>query len=144
MKKIGPMLLVASLLFSLFGCATVSRQTDLSLQGLRNQIAALETQVQAKDEEINNLRQALAQAEEAKVQNKGVLVSEAKKRPTTKEIQTALIHAGFNPGRIDGRMGSSTREAIRAFQKANNLVPDGRVGKETWDLLKEYLRRRLK
>ena len=65
-------------------------------------------------------------------------------RPATKDIQRALDNAGFNPGSVDGRMGKQTRNAIKAFQRANNLVADGKVGKQTWDLLSEYLKKKVK
>jgi len=38
-----------------------------------------------------------------------------------KKIQQALMDKGFDPGPIDGVAGTKTREAIRSFQKANNL-----------------------
>ncbi|MCM8792068.1 MAG: peptidoglycan-binding protein, partial [Candidatus Omnitrophica bacterium] len=59
-------------------------------------------------------------------------------------IQIALKNAGYNPGEIDGKMGKQTRQAIRAFQKANGLVVDGKVGKRTWSLLREYLYKKAK
>ncbi|MFZ2937989.1 MAG: peptidoglycan-binding domain-containing protein, partial [Candidatus Omnitrophota bacterium] len=37
-----------------------------------------------------------------------------------------------------------TKDAIKAFQQANNLTVDGKVGKKTWDLLKEYLYKKAK
>jgi peptidoglycan hydrolase-like protein with peptidoglycan-binding domain len=60
-------------------------------------------------------------------------------RPTTKDIQTALKNAGFDPGTIDGKMGPMTRQAIKEFQKAKGLVPDGVVGPKTWGMLGKYL-----
>jgi peptidoglycan hydrolase-like protein with peptidoglycan-binding domain len=38
-----------------------------------------------------------------------------------KKVQQALKDKGVYSGKIDGKMGPSTRDAIRAFQKANNL-----------------------
>ena len=32
----------------------------------------------------------------------------------------------------DGRFGQSTEDAVKAFQKANNLHPDGVIGDSTW------------
>ena len=63
-------LVVFSAIFFLAGCATVGKQGNLEMQGLRNQITALETQLQDKDSEINVLRDALKKSEETKVQNK--------------------------------------------------------------------------
>ena len=44
------------------------------------------------------------------------------------EIQQALAARGFNPGAIDGAFGPRTRAAVRAFQLANDLPPDGIPG----------------
>jgi peptidoglycan hydrolase-like protein with peptidoglycan-binding domain len=71
-------------------------------------------------------------------------VVEIKSRPNIKQIQIALKNAGLEPGPIDGRMGRQTREAIRAFQRAHNLPADGKVGKLTWNLLSEYLYKKIK
>jgi N-acetylmuramoyl-L-alanine amidase len=42
-----------------------------------------------------------------------------------------LARLGYDPGPIDGYMGPRTREAIRAFQKARKLAPDGILGPVT-------------
>ena len=136
-------------LISLAGCATAHKQKELEMQGLKNQISVLEVQIQSKDEEIVSLRDALAKTMEEKVGltktiSKKKMVGEVKSRPKTKQIQIALENAGYNPGRIDGRMGRQTREAIKAFQRANNLIADGKVGKKSWNLLKEYLYKKIK
>ena len=60
-------------------------------------------------------------------------------KPTTKDIQTALKNAGFNPGSFDGKMGPRTRQAIKDFQKSKGLVPDGAVGPKTWASLGKHL-----
>ncbi len=52
-----------------------------------------------------------------------------------KKIQEALKDKGQDPGAIDGIMGKKTREAIRAFQKSNELKVTGRLDKETADKL---------
>lgn len=41
--------------------------------------------------------------------------------------QRALAAAGFDPGGIDGIVGSGTRRALRAWQQANGLIPDGHL-----------------
>jgi peptidoglycan hydrolase-like protein with peptidoglycan-binding domain len=123
----------------LSGCATVNK-TELSNQELRNKISVLESQLSEKDNEINSLKEMAAKNEPAAVesadQNAGVL--------DVKQIQTALTNAGYFDGVIDGKMGKKTRKAIKAFQKANNLHVDGRVGKNTSDVLKEYLNKKVK
>ena len=138
-------------LVSLTGCATTRRKKDLDMQGLRNQISVLEAQIQSKDEEINSLKESLAKVQEAPQQEASVkrvskkkIIGEVKSRPNVKQIQIALENAGYNPGRIDGKMGKQTRDAIKAFQKANGLPADGKAGKQTWNLLKSYLYKKIK
>ena len=132
-------------LISLSGCATTRKRKNLEIQGLKNQISVLETQLQDKDLEISSLREELNKVtEEKEVSRKKKVVPEVKSRPSVRQIQTALRNAGYNPGVIDGRMGRQTRDAIRAFQRANNLSVDGKVGKRTWALLGEYLYKKIK
>ena len=54
------------------------------------------------------------------------------------DIQTYLSNNGFNPGIIDGKMGSYTREAIKAFQRKVGLIPDGVVGSRTKSSMRSY------
>ncbi|NTV30308.1 MAG: peptidoglycan-binding protein [Candidatus Omnitrophica bacterium] len=56
-----------------------------------------------------------------------------------KAIQLALRKAGFDPGKADGQMGKNTRDAVKAFQLAQGLDPDGHVGLRTIKALWEYL-----
>jgi lytic murein transglycosylase len=42
-----------------------------------------------------------------------------------RELQDLLGKAGFDPGGVDGRMGPKTVAAVKAFQKARGMVPDG-------------------
>lgn len=48
-----------------------------------------------------------------------------------RDVQVQLRSRGFDPGKIDGRMGPDTRRAIEAFQRANGLSVDGVVGDRT-------------
>ena len=48
--------------------------------------------------------------------------------PFVRRIQQSLAKLGFNPGQADGRDGPKTKAAIKAFQAANGLVPDGIAG----------------
>lgn len=130
----------------LSGCATSrSKQISEEIQGLQNQVAALEAQVQSRDELINNLKESLKNRMEAEGEvTLKKAISEVKSRPSVKKIQIALKNAGYTLGSVDGKMGKQTKDAIKAFQQAHNLTVDGKVGKKTWDLLKEYLYRKAK
>ncbi len=132
-------------IFVLSGCATVNKKDDLSNQALRNKISALETQLSEKDNEINSLKEAAVKTEQpAAPEGNGGNIGEVKQHIDAKMIQTALKNAGYYQGEITGKMGSKTRQAVRDFQKANKLHADGRVGKKTWALLKEYLDKKVK
>jgi len=133
--------LVMIFVFSLSGCVTMRRNSELEIQGLRNQVSVLESQLRAKDEEMNSLKESLLKSSENASENK---VSEAKERPNNKQIQLALVNAGYYQGSIDGKLGKKTILALKAFQKANNLSADGKIGKKTWLALKEYLEKKVK
>ncbi len=53
-----------------------------------------------------------------------------------RELQERLVQAGFDPGGVDGRMGPKTVAAVKAFQKAKGLVPDGYPSLEVLTLLR--------
>jgi peptidoglycan hydrolase-like protein with peptidoglycan-binding domain len=142
LKLILIIFLLWILITSTFGCATLGKN-DLERQQLRNQVQALETQLKQKDEEITSLNAALNnQISEKEKLEKNVSKLETRPsekitKPNTKQIQIALKNAGYDPGSVDGVMGEKTEEAIKAFQKANGLEVDGRIGSKTWDVLKE-------
>ncbi|MFZ2385009.1 MAG: peptidoglycan-binding domain-containing protein [Candidatus Omnitrophota bacterium] len=130
----------------LSGCASTGvRQKDMEIQRLHTQISAMNAQVQAKDEEISGLKDELSRTQEQSISsgneysNNAAEKKEVKSRPTFKQVQKALKNAGYNPGSIDGKFGRQTKEAIKDFQRANNLKPDGKVGKRTWKLLRKFL-----
>ena len=50
-------------------------------------------------------------------------------------LQSALYCNGFNPGNIDGIFGDNTLAAVKSFQSANGISPDGAAGKNTFEKL---------
>lgn len=52
--------------------------------------------------------------------------------PATTAIQGALNALGYDCGKVDGIFGPNTEAGVRAFQEANGLYVDGRVGKDTY------------
>jgi len=145
LQKMFLSVIAVVLLVSTSGCATMGKKKDLEIQGLRGQISALESRLESKDQEIASLREDLERAmHERIVPVKQAVSIEPKSRPNIKQIQTALTNAGYNPGKIDGRMGGQTRDAIKSFQGANNITVDGKVGKKTWELLRVYLEKKVK
>ena len=135
-RKVLLLGLVAAFIISLNGCAS-SRNKDLEIQGLRNQVTALESQAPAKTEEALG-EQVVVEVEDSDK------IRDIKDGPSPRQIQAALKNAGYYQGVIDGKIGRQSRQAIRDFQKANNLSVDGKVGKKTWVALKEYLQKKVK
>lgn len=52
-----------------------------------------------------------------------------------RELQQALIDLGFLKGTADGKFGTNTENAVRAFQKKNKLTVDGLAGTATKELI---------
>ena len=50
---------------------------------------------------------------------------------TLEGVQEALKSLGFDPGKVDGRNGPKTQDAVRAFQAHATIKIDGIVGDET-------------
>ena len=121
----------------LTGCATTRKGQDIQTQQLKARINSLEEELQRKDEEISSLENELTRLSSSKqragTQDVAVL------RLSAKQIQTALKNSGFYKGQIDGKLGPQTKEAIKAFQKANGLKADGIVGKRTAEKLGKHL-----
>jgi len=134
-------------MLSLSGCVTMTNRREADR--LRDQVSELEFQNRAKDQEITVLKDDLARIAQENQDMQGKIYKksysgEAKCRPAMKDIQSALLNAGYDPGPIDGKKGRATRQAIKEFQKANSLPVDGVAGKKTWGLLKTYLDKKIK
>ncbi len=148
-KRVMVLLVGVVFAFSLTGCATSQKKSaELEIQGLKNQVSALESQVQTKDQEISSLKDSLSKSQEEKdSQNfagRKTVLLKVKSRPNNKQIQIALSNAGYYSGVIDGKIGKQTRSSIRAFQKDNGLPVDGQVGKKTWEALRKHLVQKVK
>jgi lytic murein transglycosylase len=56
-------------------------------------------------------------------------------RRETKEIQQALINAGYDIGNVDGIIGDGTRKAIMDYQRKIGVPADGRAGQKFYRLI---------
>ncbi len=121
------------------GCAA-SQVGDANLQ---MRIKQLERTVSTQEQAIEALRQKISIAPDHSMRSSsllptaGVTVSSDSRgiirvAADPKDVQSALQKAGYYAGNIDGKIGSQTIEAIRQFQKDNNLKVDGIVGSQTW------------
>jgi len=145
-------------LIALSGCA--SRKTSKKVDTLQAQMGVVTDELVRLDQSLQDTRAAL-QAEEAKKtaltgelgatesrigalhEEEGVIKG-IYRTPSGFElpgvnIQKALKKAGYYDGKLDGKVGPGTRDAIRAFQKDNGLKADGVCGRQTWNKLKSYL-----
>src|ERR1700726_1590962 len=52
--------------------------------------------------------------------------------PLIAKAEALLDRAHFSPGEIDGEEGDNYRQALRAFQQANNLRDTGKLDAQTW------------
>ncbi|MGA2775049.1 MAG: hypothetical protein ABSE81_03175 [Candidatus Omnitrophota bacterium] len=122
-KRLAVLAVGFMFLLNLSGCATGKRkQKELEIQGLRNQVSVLESQVQSKDEELNALKEQLGRESEQRVVKQAVPVKKTvknkgyvtkKMRSRDMEIQIALRNAGFDPGIISGVISKQTIIAIK-------------------------------
>ncbi len=142
---------VVVLAFSLTGCAGARLNKGASSKPLppKERIAQLESETQAKDQEIRRLQEELeglrgqvaaseSYSYEPATNVKASPATGAIRVPglTVTQLQRALKSAGYDPGTIDGRLGKRTKEAVRSFQRAEGLKVDGVVGQKTWSALK--------
>jgi len=147
-------LLVIPMVLLVTGCSTVGKR----MNNLETKMGALEAKVDSVEQRQSAIEGQTGESRESvgylkgKVDSHGpstVVVTGAqgnagylygKKSLTHKDIQLALKNANFYTGPIDGKIGKNTKKAIREFQKANGLIPDGIVGKKTRERLMEYLK----
>lgn len=61
------------------------------------------------------------------------------KRDVLKRVQGALEKAGYSPGPLDGIFGAKSIDALKSFQKAHAIEPDGVLGTFTLEKLEPYL-----
>jgi len=124
-------IVVSVLLLVISGCVTTPVVNyPGENQQLKIKVNSLEGQLTKLKEENNLLKKQLEQQPASKKEVR---------MPSASEIQTALKKAGFYNGVIDGQIGTQTKEAVKKFQEANKINPDGVVGSKTWTLLLKYL-----
>jgi murein L,D-transpeptidase YcbB/YkuD len=134
----GVIVLIAGSLVA--GCAT-ARPKPANPADMERQVASMQNEIQAKDQQIQDLQYQLESSQQAIKPN-------FSKKPTTRssmikvpgvsilEVQQALTKAGFNPGPMDGQPGLKTKKALKAFQRRHGLHVDGMVGEKTWSYLR--------
>jgi murein L,D-transpeptidase YcbB/YkuD len=122
------------------GCAT-TRAKKAGMPDADSQVVQMQTQLQALEQENQELRSQLESQERSSgdFSDRSVAASKSEilrvSGVTPTQLQKALRRAGYDPGPIDGRIGKKTRAAVKAFQRRQNLKADGIVGERTWSAL---------
>ncbi len=137
MKRGMYFLIAAMVLVGLSGCGKKQEAEELqpiTLESLSTASSPAQTTPEIKDQDVKALvPPAVTPAKEVLP-----VPPQGPYKPTGMEIQTALKNAGFYNGKIDGKLGPMSKKAIEAFQKANNLKADGKVGAKTWEALNKH------
>lgn len=143
------------------GCATTGAKN--SQDQLQTRVTDLEKKVEQKDSEIVDLQYQVKdlsskvnpkeagdsategtntkeEASLSKISSKTSPEEIIKVNASVEDIQKALKNAGVYTGKIDGKAGAGTKQAITEFQKQHHLTADGVLGRKTWKLLKSYLK----
>jgi|GEM_PF-247065 len=132
--------MVLSLIIFTSGCVSLPQN---------QQYSDLEERVVKLEERVGNIeKNSQAPQKKLLVQDKKDLTQkisdefrpprEMVRFPTNEDIQVALKNAGLYDGKIDGQIGTKTRNAIKEFQKQNDLEIDGVVGRNTWEALSKF------
>lgn len=139
--------LIFFVILALSGCSTAPKKYHEEMTGMKTRVETLESRVDTVETKQAEAEKTMADRGEAPKESKydgetsniEIKPRFTKTKEHTKDTQLALKNAGYYKGSIDGVKGKATRKAVRAFQKANGLTPDGIVGKKTWDLLSKHL-----
>lgn len=124
------------------GCAP-KKKTSRQITSLESQVNLLTSEIERIDRDLQETRGAVQGTGAA--ESYGAAASGPVYRtPSGFElpsinIQRALKNAGYYQGNMDGKIGSGTKDALRAFQRDNGLEADGVCGRNTWNKLKVYL-----
>jgi murein L,D-transpeptidase YcbB/YkuD len=118
------------------------RQSAGDLQSVQGQLASVQEQVKSLEQARTQLTESVAQARAQLTSSPTPSADDARAsqtgtaNPSTGRVrvnaaQEALTKLGYGPLTADGKMGSRTRRAIEAFERAKGLVVTGNLGPAT-------------
>jgi murein L,D-transpeptidase YcbB/YkuD len=142
--------LALPLLLVFTGCAS-KKETKRDISALQAQVAALTDEVVRLDQQVQEARGGKGGDVNAPspVSHGASGGGPLYRTPSgfelpAMDIQKALKNAGYYNGPVDGKIGSKSEQAIKAFQKDNGLEADGICGRNTWAKLKSHLNSNVK
>ncbi|RDI58526.1 peptidoglycan-binding domain-containing protein [Microvirga subterranea] len=118
------------------------RQSAGDLQGVQGQLASVQEQVKSLEQARAQLTESVAQARSQLTSSTAPSADDARAsqtgtaNPSTGPVridaaQEALTRLGYGPLTADGKMGSRTRRAIEAFERAQGLAVTGSLERAT-------------
>ena len=143
--RLSVLVALIGVMFAGTGCANKKKASKIN--ALEAQVGVLTDEVSRLDQSIQEIRggaQAADAPGTAYKASAGEVSGSVYRTPSGFElpsanIQKALKGAGYYQGRVDGKIGTGTKDAVKAFQRDHGLEADGVVGRRTWDKLKVYL-----
>jgi len=139
MKRLLGFALVALMLAALSGCGRKQETEELQPITMESLSTVTGSTQAAPDLKAQETKMTVVPVTTSAAKELVPLPPQGPYKPTVIEIQTALKHAGFYTGNIDGKLGAKSKKAIEDFQKANGLKVDGKVGPKTWEALGKHL-----
>lgn len=144
--RVSALLGLGLLLVANTGCARKKNKVD----ALQAQVNTISDELVRLDQSVQELRgaahateggaaSAVSSESGASSYGGGVYRTPSGFELPSANIQKALKNAGYYKGAVDGKIGSATKEAVKAFQRDNGLEADGVVGRRTWDKMKVHL-----
>ncbi|MBF0571254.1 MAG: peptidoglycan-binding protein [Candidatus Omnitrophica bacterium] len=115
---------------------------DAEIVDLQYQVKDLSSKVDtSKPVESDQVsKESADQAESVKLSGASDNSQIIRVKVSPEKIQRALKSAGVYTGKVDGKIGAGTKQAIIEFQKSHGLKADGVLGKKTWEELKVFLK----
>jgi murein L,D-transpeptidase YcbB/YkuD len=155
------MMVITLAVLALAGCAT-TQQKAAPIDQVQNQVVELEQRMEEQEKEIVDLKYELKELSgRVDIKNTVEVETSSLTPPPVKpsvpriaedesyniirvavtgsEVQQALKNAGLYDGKIDGKVGPRTKNAVIEFQRQHGLKADGIIGQKTWNILKTYL-----
>jgi len=124
----GCIAIIFSFLMLTSGCVTEDaiRLTDKILPISNNE----NNQEDSSSEPVEHTTEKAGQSSEKKTDPPAEPLSAEELEQLTREIQTELTRRGFKPGKIDGKTGSNTRNAICYYQLTHSLPLNPKISRE--------------
>lgn len=125
----------------LAGCAHVGHRVN-EADALKTRVDALESQLASVNQRLDEIAanpSAPSSSAAPGTFSGGRTSASTKTRLSVRQVQKALIAAGYYKGTVDGKEGPQTKKAIKAFQQAQGLKADGVAGAATSETLAKYL-----